>query len=146
MLIGVNTLTPNDAATRREAVELLVSRQCADGGWNFGNASVYDVDLRGYAQTTAFGLIALQRGHEDVAVARAQLPATQLAARAGGLTVAQALAAFRFHGVVGAVPELVSALDEMARRPSFAERPLAVAWATLSTGPDELLAPLKARA
>ena len=58
----MNALTPDDAATRREAVGLLTARQCADGGWNFGNASVYDVDLRGYAQTTAIGLIALQRG------------------------------------------------------------------------------------
>ena len=63
VLLAVNALTPDDAATRREAVGLLRARQCADGGWNFGNASVYDVDLRGYAQTTAMGLIALQQGH-----------------------------------------------------------------------------------
>ena len=62
----MNVLTPDDDATRQEAVELLRARQCADGGWNFGNASVYDVDLRGYAQTTAMGLIALQHGDRSV--------------------------------------------------------------------------------
>ena len=146
VLIGVNALTPNDAATRREAVELLVSRQCADGGWNFGNASVYDVDLRGYAQTTAFGLIALQHGHEDVAARALGFLRRSWRLEPGGLTVAQALAAFRLHRVDGAVRELVAALDEISRRPSFAERPLAVAWATLSTGPDAMLDPLKASA
>ena len=40
-------VTPADRRTRAEAVGLLAERQCDDGGWNFGNASVYDVDLRG---------------------------------------------------------------------------------------------------
>src|SRR4029079_14709495 len=70
VLLAVNALTPADAGNRRQAVALLTTRQCADGGWNFGNASVYDVDLRGYAQTTAIGLIALQQGDARV-VARA---------------------------------------------------------------------------
>ena len=60
VLLAVNALTPSDARTREEAMRLLEQRQCDDGGWNFGNASVYDVDLRGYAQTTAIALIALQ--------------------------------------------------------------------------------------
>ena len=76
VLLAVNALTPDDAATRREAVGLLRARQCADGGWNFGNASVYDVDLRGYAQTTAMGLIALQQGHARAVFANAIHAAT----------------------------------------------------------------------
>ena len=82
VLLAVNALTPNDAATRREALGLLTARQCADGGWNFGNASVYDVDLRGYAQTTAMGLIALQQGASGRRRAGVRLPARQLASRA----------------------------------------------------------------
>ena len=81
VLLAVNALTPDDAATRREAVGLLTARQCADGGWNFGNASVYDVDLRGYVQTTAIGLIALQRG--DAQSSRAPSTSSEaMAARA----------------------------------------------------------------
>ena len=82
VLLAVNALTPDDAATRREAVGLLRARQCADGGWNFGNASVYDVDLRGYAQTTAMGLIALQQGHAPDRLARVRVPRCELAPRA----------------------------------------------------------------
>ena len=58
VLLAVNALTPSDRSTRDEAVGLLRDRQCEDGGWNYGNATVYDVDLRGYAQTTAIALIA----------------------------------------------------------------------------------------
>ena len=82
VLLAVNVLTPEDTATRREAVELFRTRQCADGGWNFGNASVYDVDLRGYAQTTAMGLIALQQRGRNGSPAGARVPPQQLATRA----------------------------------------------------------------
>ena len=110
MLLAVNALTPDDAATRREAVELLRARQCADGGWNFGNASVYDVDLRGYAQTTAMGLIALQQGHARVVARAFGFLAANWRLEPGGLTVAQALVAYRLHRRGGEVPELLAAL------------------------------------
>ena len=146
VLLAVNVLTPEDDATRREAVELLRTRQCADGGWNFGNASVYDVDLRGYAQTTAMGLIALQHGDRSVLARATAFLRRNWPLEPGGLTVAQALVAFRLHGVDDAVPPLQTALAAISRRPSFLERPLAVAWATLATGPDRLLEPLRSRA
>ncbi len=146
VLLAVNALTPDDAATRREAVDLLLARQCADGGWNFGNASVYDVDLRGYAQTTAMGLIALQQGHASVVARAFDFLRRSWRLEPGGLTVAQALVAFRLHGLRDGVPELVSALEEISRRASFREKPLAVAWAVLATGPDALLDPLRSRA
>ena len=146
VLLGVNALTPHDAATRREALQLLVTRQCADGGWNFGNASVYDVDLRGYAQTTAMGLIALQKGHPAVVARAFGFLRGNWRLEPGGLTVAQALVAYRIHGRREEVPALLAALEEISRRPSFRERPLAVAWATLATGPDALLEPLRSRA
>ena len=147
VLLAVNALTPDDAATRREAVGLLRARQCADGGWNFGNASVYDVDLRGYAQTTAMGLIALQQGHARVVSRAFGFLAEQLAprarradGRAGARRVPPPRAPRR------ASPELLAALESISRRPSFRERPLAVAWAALATGPDACLEPLRSRA
>ena len=81
-----------------EALGLLTARQCADGGWNFGTASVYAVDLRGYAQTTAMALIALQRGASGRRRAGVRLPARHWPLEPGGLTVAQAFLAFRLHG------------------------------------------------
>ena len=146
VLLAVNALTPRDTATRREAVELLITRQCADGGWNFGNASVYDVDLRGYAQTTAMGLIALQQGPAGVVERAFGFLQSSWRLEPGGLTVAQGIVAHRLHGRGDEVPELLAGLDTIARRPSFPERPLAVAWATLATGPDALLGPLRSRA
>jgi len=146
VLLAVNALTPHDAATRREAVELLTTRQCADGGWNFGNASVYGIDLRGYAQTTAMGLIALQQGHRAVVERAFGFLHRSWPLEPGGLTAAQALVAYRLHGRRGDMPALVAALREISRRPSFLERPLAVAWATLATGPDALLEPFRSRA
>jgi hypothetical protein len=146
ILLAVNALTPDDAATRSEALELLRTRQCADGGWNFGNASLYDVDLRGYAQTTAIALVALQGA--DAALLR---PAFAFLRRSwqlepGGLTAAQALVALRLHGLRDDVAALEAAIAEAAGRPWFLERPLSIAWAALATGPDELLEPLRSRA
>jgi hypothetical protein len=143
ILLAVNALTPSDRSTRDEALGLLEQRQCDDGGWNFGNASVYDVDLRGYAQTTAIALIALQGGAQ--ALVR---PAIAFLRRAwpeepGGLTAAQALLAFRFQRVDDAISPVLDALEAGARRQSFRERPLTVAWAALATGPDRLLEPLR---
>ena len=146
ILLAVNALTPGDAATRREAVGLFATRQCADGGWNFGNASVYDVDLRGYVQTTAIGLIALQRGDPEMVGRGFDFLRRQWRVEPGGLTVAQAIVALRLHGFDDDVPELVGALETIAQRPSFREKPLAVAWATLAAGPDPLLDPLRSRA
>jgi hypothetical protein len=146
VLLAVNALTPHDTATRREALALLMTRQCSDGGWNFGNASVYDVDLRGYAQTTAMGLIALQDGHVTVVERAFGFLRGAWRLEPGGLTVAQTLVAHRLHGRADDVSALVAALREAVRRPSFLERPLAVAWATLATGPDALLEPLRSRA
>ncbi len=146
VLLAVNVLTPDDAATRREAEGLLLARQCADGGWNFGNASVYDVDLRGYAQTTAMGLIALQNGRPAVVARAFGFLRGNWRLEPGGLSVAQALVAYRLHGRRDEVPALLAELEKISRRPSFSERPLAVAWATLATGPDALLDTLRSRA
>ncbi|MCZ7587259.1 MAG: hypothetical protein M5U27_00025 [Gaiella sp.] len=143
VLLAVKRLDPSDRATRLEALRLFGERQCASGGWNYGNASVYDVDLRAYAQTTAVALIALQ-GEDDALTG----PGIGFLRRAwrrepGGLTAAQALVAFRLHAVHDEVAPAVDHLAGLAARPSFRERPLGVAWAALATGPDELLEPLR---
>jgi hypothetical protein len=48
------------AARIDDAERLLADRTCAGGGWNYGNAHVFDKDLRPYAPTTALALLALQ--------------------------------------------------------------------------------------
>ena len=145
VLLAVNAVTPADRRTRAEAVGLLAERQCNDGGWNFGNASVYDVDLRGYAQTTAFALIALQGERAAMVGPGLAFLRARWRDEPGGLTAAQALIAFRLHGATADAAAVRDALDSMAAEPDFVERPLTVAWAALATGPDALLDPLRSR-
>ncbi len=47
-----------------EAESMVYDRQCASGGWNYGNSRVLGEDLRPYPLTTALALIALQ-DHKD---------------------------------------------------------------------------------
>lgn len=145
ILMATKALNPDDRDTRAEALRILADRQCADGGWNFGNASVFDVDLRAYAQTTAMALIALQ--NEDPAIVEPGIGFLRGRWREerGGLTIAQTLVAFRLHGVTEEREPLLRALGDVRRRRSFLGRTLTLAWTTLATGPDEFLEPLRAR-
>jgi len=49
------------AATRRiaEAERMVYDRMCPDGGWNYGNSTVFGVDLPPFADVTALALFAL---------------------------------------------------------------------------------------
>ena len=98
VLLAVNARTPDDRATRAEALGLLADRQCADGGWNFGNASVYDVDLKSYPQTTAIALIALQGAAQGLVGPALRYLADAWRLEPGGLTLAQTVLALRLHG------------------------------------------------
>lgn len=53
---------PSDPLKRRVRLgeEMIFSRRCADGGWNFGNRSVYKINLPSYPETTALALLGLQ--------------------------------------------------------------------------------------
>jgi hypothetical protein len=53
-----------------EADRLLLNRTCKTGGWNYGNATVLDQDLRPYVPTTALALLALQDRASEPAVRR----------------------------------------------------------------------------
>jgi hypothetical protein len=44
----------------RLGVEMLLDRECVDGGWNSGNSLVYGVPLRPHVEATAIALLALQ--------------------------------------------------------------------------------------
>jgi len=144
VLLAVNARTPEDRATRAEALGLLADRQCADGGWNFGNASVYDVDLRSYPQTTAIALIALQGAAQGLVGPALRYLADAWRLEPGGLTLAQTVLALRLHGAALAAP--LEAFRRLVTRTAGASRPLALAWGALATGPDALLEPLRSRA
>jgi len=146
VLLAVNARTPENDAVREEAVAFMRERQCADGGWNFGNASVYDVDLKSYPQTTAVALISLQGVSADLTRPALRYLRRGWRLEPGGLTLAQTLVAFRLHGELASVAGPLAALEGLATQQAFRRRPLAVAWAVLATGPDVLLEPLRSRA
>lgn len=146
VLLAVNARTPDDDGTRNEAVGLLADRQCVDGGWNFGNASVYDVDLRSYPQTTAVALIALQGARQELVRPALRYLARDWRLEPGGLTLAQTVLALRLHRARSAVAAPLDALRGLVTQPAFTSRPLALAWGALATGPDALLEPLRSRA
>ena len=146
VLLAVNAVTPANAGVRNEAVALMRERQCSDGGWNFGNASVYDVDLRSYPQTTAVALIALQQARDGLVGPALRYLERGWRLEPGGLTLAQTIVAFRLHGEQARVAGPLAALEGLVTQPAFTRRPLAVAWAVLATGPDVLLEPLRSRA
>ena len=62
--------SPGIDARVHEADNVLLTRSCTAGGWNYGNASVYDQDLRPYVPTSALGLIALADQRTDPVVVR----------------------------------------------------------------------------
>ena len=138
-LIALRVLTPSDHATRREAVALLAERQCSDGGWNYGNASQIDVDLRAYAQTTAVALWALRGERAEVVNPGLDFLRRTWHLEPGGLTNAQALIAFRLYRLDDEARSAVAALQTISRRAAFASDPLSVAWAVLATGPGRAL-------
>ena len=43
----------------RDGEELIVSRRCTDGGWNYGTPNMLYVDLPSYPETTALALLGL---------------------------------------------------------------------------------------
>lgn len=146
VLLAARVLRPEDDVVRKEGLRVLRDRQCPDGGWNYGNATVLGVDLRGYAQTTAVALIALHgtRGgmvERGLSLLRARWPREP-----GGLTLAQALVAFRLHDDAPSAARVEEALAVAFDETGFLGNVLALAWATFATAPDRRLGLLRGAA
>lgn len=64
-LIALKKISPHYPSAElerrvREGEDLVLSRRCADGGWNCGNPNALNFNLPSYPETTALALIALQ--------------------------------------------------------------------------------------
>lgn len=134
VLLATKILHPDDAATRAEAVRILRERHCLDGGWNYGSTSVKGVDLRGYAQTTAVALMALQGEAPSLVDPALRFLKKRWRDEPGGLTLAQSAVALDLHRAEG-VGEIRTALDTAFRKTAFLGNVLAIAWAALATAP-----------
>lgn len=132
-VLALRLLRPGAEGAIADGVALLEDRECVGGGWNYGNRIVLGEELPPYAQTTAVALLGLQ-GLELPAVERGLGVLRRLwRAERGGLTLAQALAAFRLAGD----PEAGAVERALARRfeeTGFLGDAVALAWAVVATG------------
>jgi len=134
-VLALQLLRPSATAEIQDGLAVLADRECPGGGWNYGNGIVYDTPLPPYAQTTASALIGLQGAlpdlHERGMTALATLWSEE---RAGGLSLAVSLAAFRLGGrpETSAVEQALS--DELERTDLLGDV-VALAWTALAAGP-----------
>ena len=133
----MNALRPTEVGARAEAVEILRQRHCRDGGWNYGSNSAKGVDLRGYAQTTAVALMALQGGPFELVEPGLRFLKLRWRDEPGGLTLAQTALAFDLHGEREG-DAVRDALETAFHRTAFMGNVLALGWATLATSPVSL--------
>ncbi len=143
VLLATVVLRPDDARTQEEAIDVLHERQTPDGGWNYGNATVLGVDLRGYAQTTSVALHGLQHDEGPLVERGLAFLKQRWRDEPGGLTLAQALVAFRLHGERQASSDVQEALGHALAATGFLGNGLALAWAALATSPEERLSALR---
>ncbi len=96
---------PSDTLHRRVRVgeEMILNRRCADGGWNYGNRAVLNVDLPSYPETTAVALLGLQ-GRPRKELAPALALAQKLAGQTRSLARAWLSICLRIYGLDPGVP------------------------------------------
>jgi hypothetical protein len=89
----------------RDGEELILSRRCTDGGWNYGTPNMLYVDLPSFPETTALALVGLD-GVADPAVGQALNLAQQFRSETkSSLAKAWLQIALRCHGKNVAAPE-----------------------------------------
>jgi hypothetical protein len=141
-LLALRLGRPSATPQIDDGLAVLADRECVGGGWNFGNRSIYYVDLPPFGQTTAAGLIGLHALESGFGLVLGGVDALRRLwpVERGPLTLAMSLAAFRLLGLSDA-DEVESALERTldGRAPDV----IALAWIALASGPglSELAVP-----
>jgi hypothetical protein len=95
------SLPPEAGERIRVGEQMLLDRVCSVGGWNYGNARVFDHDLWPYVPTTALALLALQDRPDVPAVTRSlEQIKSDLRTERSALAVALALVCLNVYGRV----------------------------------------------
>jgi hypothetical protein len=81
------------------AQKMLLNRRCRDGGWNYGNKRVLDVDLESYPELTALAVLGLQGTSAVTSRAVSFWPTPVSPLARAWLTIA-----LRLHGVLPDTP------------------------------------------
>jgi hypothetical protein len=119
---------------RIDQAELMIyDRMCAGGGWNYGNAEVYDEKLWPYPDTTALALIATQdrRQRDENKISLRTLHELALKADSG-LAIAWASICFALYGQDNSA--FKSALAQRFAKSEFLGENKALALAQLALG------------
>ncbi len=89
-----------------EGEKLVISRRCADGGWNCGNPNVFNYDLPSYPETTGLALLGLLGRNEQELAGALDVAGRFRAETKSSLAKAWLQIALRCHGrQVQAPPE-----------------------------------------
>jgi hypothetical protein len=135
--LALRMLRPLATEAIADGAGMLTDRACIGGGWNYGNRIVLGEDLTPYAQTTALGVLALQRWGDGTEWHRGLGALHRLwrEEREGSLSVPIAAAALRASGDDDWVPAAAAIGDHLAAGDGYFERDVvALAWAAIATG------------
>lgn len=114
---------------------MLIDRACRGGGWNYGNASMFDQDLRPYVPTTALGVMALQdRG--DAPAVREGVAALERHWQSERATLALALVVLAFKRIGRDSGAAEAALADVVPRAERAGHVLGMAMALCALADD----------
>jgi hypothetical protein len=131
-LLALRRHRPSASDRISDAIGMLVDRECVEGGWNYGNRLVFDVELPPFVQTTALGLLALSGldpSYTDRAVR--VLSARWRGEAAGILSLAAAAAALRRY----THPDTAEAEHQLLARTDLElSDTIALAWSVIATG------------
>jgi hypothetical protein len=116
-----------------DGLRVLADRECAGGGWNYGNRVVYGEELLPFVQTTASAVLALQGTEPDLLARGRRILLERAVDEQGGLSLALALSALRLTG--DEPPGIEDALADRFKATGFLGDVSAIGWAAVATGP-----------
>jgi hypothetical protein len=132
VVLALRRLRPSATGAIEDGLVVLTDRECAGGGWNYGNASVLDQALVPYVHPSAMAMIALHGRTEAIATrGRAWLDA-HWSDELGGLSLACTLVARRLLG--DPVDKVIDALDARFEASGLLGDTVTLAWATIGLG------------
>ncbi len=134
-VLALLVLRPSAEAQIADGLAVLADRECAGGGWNYGNRLVLGVDLPPYAQTTAAAAMALQGVEPNLLVrGLSALDGLWRTEDRGGLSLAMSLAAFRLAERAEA-GEVERALSTELEQSGLLDDVVSLSWAAIASGP-----------
>ena len=121
-----------EAEELEDGIRTLADRECAGGGWNYGNREVLGKSLEPFLQTTAAGLMAVQDGPADLRDRAIAVVDDLWESERGGLSWAMSLTALRAAGI--ADPDRSAQLSDLVSDTQLLSDGVALAWAILGLG------------